>query len=131
MLFILLIFFIPFTLSHASKEITLSKGHKAKLEKIAQMIADDISRRGIKTVEIKDFTDLKGRSLAHEKAITLSFKKSLIRVSKGRFTIVDSNGQVLIKGIVIPYREKERFNLKIELISNGTVLSSYSSIFKK
>ena len=62
MLFILLIFFIPFTLSYASKEITLSKEHKAKLEKIAQIIADDVSRRGIKTEEKKEFTKLKGKS---------------------------------------------------------------------
>jgi len=130
---ILLFLFISLTpyLSLASKEITLSKEHKAKLERLAQRMADDISQRGIKTVEIRDFTDLKGRSRRLEKAITLRFKKALIRASKGRFSVVANKGEILIKGTVLPYKEKERFDLKIELISNGTVLSTYSSIFKE
>ncbi len=133
LILILLFLFIPLTpyLSHASKEITLSKEHKAKLERLAQRIADDISLRGIKTVEIENFTDLKGRSRALEKAITLRFKKALIRASKGRFSVVDNKGEILIKGTVLTYKEKNRFDLKIELTSNGTVLSTYSSIFKE
>jgi hypothetical protein len=44
---------------------------------------------------------------------------------------VDNKGEILIKGTVLPYKEKERFDLKIDLTSDGTVLSSYSSIFKE
>jgi hypothetical protein len=128
LLFLLISFPSPL---YASKDITLSKAHKTKIERLAQRIADDISLRGIKTVEIGNFTDLKGRSRALEKAITLRFKKALIRASKGRFSIVDNKGEILIKGTVLPYKEKERFDLKIDLTSDGTVLSSYSSIFKE
>jgi hypothetical protein len=129
---ILLFLLIPFPSPlYASKDITLSKAHKIRIERLAQRIADDISLRGIKTVEIGNFTDLKGRSQAFEKAITLRFKKALIRASKGRFSIVDNKGEILIKGTVLPYKEKERFDLKIDLTSDGTVLSSYSSIFKE
>ncbi|MGB9716758.1 MAG: hypothetical protein ACPL1G_10215 [Thermodesulfovibrionales bacterium] len=124
------------TASAYSLERKITRSHEKKMEKIASILAEEISNRKIRTVVLKDFVDLKAKTGTFERALTERFRKALIKVRKGRFKIFTKDGEVIIRGTVIPYVEKERFDLKIELIKpsapgeeSGDVIFTYTGIF--
>lgn len=120
-----------------SIERKLTKTHEQKIERIAMILTEEIVNRKIKTVILQNFVDLKARTGPFERSLTERFRKALIKVRKGRFKIFTKDAEVIIRGTVIPYAEKDRFDLKIELIkpgeqpeNTGEVLFTYTGIFK-
>lgn len=118
-----------------SLERKLTKTHQQKIERIATIIAEETVNRKIKAVTVLNFVDLKGSSSTFERKLTDKFKKALLKVKKDRFRILTKDAEVIIRGTVIPYAEKDRFDLKIELIKPGMegseeVLFAYTGIFK-
>lgn len=119
-----------------SIERRLTKTHVEKIEKIASIISEELASRKIRIVILQNFIDLKGRTGPFEQALTERFKKALIKVRRGRFKIFTKDAEVIIRGTVMPYAEKDRFDLKIEIIrqskseNRGEVLFTYTGIFK-
>lgn len=120
-----------------SIERKLTKTHQQKIEKIATIITEEIVNRKIKTIILRKFVDLKGRTGSFEQRLTYEFRRALIKVKKGRFKIFTKDAEVIIRGVVIPYAEKDRFDLKIELIKlragkedSDEVIFTYTGIFK-
>ncbi|MFN3739740.1 MAG: hypothetical protein ACK4TF_03575 [Thermodesulfovibrionales bacterium] len=118
-------------------ERKLTKTHQQKIEKIATILTEELVNRKIKTVILRNFVDLKGRTGPFEQSLTYEFRKALIKVKKGRFKIFTKDAEVIIRGIVIPYAEKDRFDLKIELFKSPAgkdgseeILFTYTGIFK-
>lgn len=130
-LFFIFTIFVGINLSHASQRFNLSKEHIKKIERLANNISEDIASRGIKSIILKDFVDLKGRTRSLERTLTRRFRENLIKAAKGRFRIVKTRSEFVIKGTTLPYKEKERFDLRIEILSGTEVISSYSAIFKE
>lgn len=108
----------------------LTINHEEKIKKIAQIFTEELINRKIKNVIIHDFVDLKGRTGHFERKLTEKFRKALIKAKKGRFKILTKDAEVIIRGTVIPYAERDRFDLKIELIKGNEVIFTYTGIFK-
>lgn len=141
----LILFFLAFSTlillldinSVYSIERRLTKAHEQKIERIATILTEELVNRRIKTVILLNFVDLKGKTGPFERSLTERFRKALIKVRKGRFKVFTRDAEVIIRGTVIPYAEKDRFDLKIELIKPRTgregsdeVLFTYTGIFK-
>jgi hypothetical protein len=133
MLIILLLFFTPVSSSEGVQEYKpLSEEHIQKLKKIAGVIAAEIVRRDIKTIMVKDFTDIRGRPTMVTKEITEEFKRQLVFSGKSRFSVTSDNADAVVRGILTPFKDKRKWQLKIELVSSSTgkIITSYAGILK-
>lgn len=111
----------------------LSKTHILKLKRIAEIITSEIIKRNIKTVKVEDFTDIKGRHSPIGTKMREEFVKQLMFIGKTNFNIVNNGSDVIIRGILIPYKEGGKWRLEIKVISSdtGQIITSYAGIFKK
>ncbi len=111
----------------------LPKTHILKLKRIAEIITSEIIKRNIKTVKVEDFTDIKGRPSPIGKKMREEFVKQLMFIGKTNFNIVNNGSDVIIRGILIPFKEDKKWRLDIKVISSdtGQIITSYSGILKK
>jgi hypothetical protein len=136
---IFLIFLFLFSTTALSSEISqkanpqLTKTHVQKLKRIAGIISSEIIKRSIKTVSVEDFTDIKGRPSPIGKKMREEFVKQLMFIGKTNFNIVNNGSDVIIRGILIPFKEDKKWRLDIKVISSdtGQIITSYSGILKK
>lgn len=128
-----LLFFTPvFSSEGVQKYKPLSEEHIQKLKKIAGVIAAEIVRRDIKTIMVKDFTDIRGRPAMVTKEITEEFKRQLVFSGKSRFSVTSDNADAVVRGILTPFKDKRKWQFKIELVSSSTgkIITSYAGILK-
>ncbi len=110
-----------------------AKEHSQKIKQIAGIIAVEINRRGIKTVEVREFTDIKGRPSAVGKDIAKEFARQMAAAGAGNFAIIKSEAKAVVIGTITPFKEREKWQIKIEVISaeTGAVITAYTGILKK
>lgn len=134
MLITLLLFFtLVFSSEGVQKYKPLSEEHIQKLKKIAGVIAAEITRRDIKTIMVKYFTDIRGRPTMVTKEITEEFKRQLVFSGKNRFSVTSDNADAVVRGILTPFKDKRKWQLKIEVVSakTGAIITAYTGILKK
>ncbi len=138
MLIILLLFFTPvfspvFSSEGVQKYKPLSEEHIQKLKKIAGFIAVEINRRGIKTVEVREFTDIRGRPSAVGKDLAKEFERQMAAAEGRGFAIIKNNAKAVVTGTLTPFKEREKWQIKIEVISaeTGAIITAYTGILKK
>ncbi|MCX7793536.1 MAG: hypothetical protein N2257_03890 [Thermodesulfovibrionales bacterium] len=136
-LFFLILICAVHVITNRASSAELSRDQEQKIEKIALILSEELASRNIKGVTLKNFFDLRGRTGSFEKILSEKLRKALIKFSKRRFKVFTKDSEFIIKGTVIPYSEKNRFDLKIELIKIKTqsqdeeVLFTYTGIFKR
>lgn len=110
-----------------------AKEHSQKIKQIAGIISVELSRRGIKTVEVREFTDIRGRPSAPGKDISKEFERHLAIAGGNIFKVVKGNAGAVVTGTLTPFKEKEKWQIKIEVISaeTGAIITAYTGILKK
>lgn len=129
--FCLLVFILLASIVLAGKQPPLGEVHLQKLKRISKFIAEELTKRGIKTVVVEDFKDYEGKPSAEGSSMAKEFKKQL-SFNKG-FTIVDEAGETVIKGTIIPFKGKRKWKLELRLLKadTGDVITSYTGILLK
>ncbi|MBI4839196.1 MAG: hypothetical protein HY806_08695 [Nitrospirae bacterium] len=132
-----LIFLVPYPASAVSVEkgqkgAALSKAHIQKLKRSAEIVARALSEKGIKTVKVIEFTDIRGNPSAAGRGMSGEFKIHLASAGKKNFSVTDNNPEALIKGTVAPFKQGGKQQLKIIAVTHdkGTVITSYTGIFR-
>ncbi|HAK89027.1 MAG TPA: hypothetical protein DHV16_04410 [Nitrospiraceae bacterium] len=110
-----------------------AKEHSQKIKQIAGIIAVEINRRGIKTVEVKEFTDIRGRPSAVGKDIAKEFERQMAAAEGRGFAIIKNDAKAVVTGTVTPFKEREKWQIKIKVVSaeTGAVITAYTGILKK
>lgn len=134
-----LIFLFSFSITALAAEkgqeqqSSLPREHVQKLKRIAEIVAGEMTGRGIKTVAVEDFTDFKGNPSAKGKVMAREFRKELASMSRTNFSVVDKGAEAIVTGILIPFKESGKWKLDIKAVSadKGRIITSYTGIFKK
>ncbi|MBI5212764.1 MAG: hypothetical protein HY957_05250 [Nitrospirae bacterium] len=110
-----------------------AKEHSQKIKQIAGFIAVEINRRGIKTVEVREFTDIKGRPSAVGKDIAKEFERQMAAAEGRGFAIIKNDAKAVVTGTLAPFKEREKWQIKIKVLSaeTGAVITAYTGILKK
>ncbi|MBI4691585.1 MAG: hypothetical protein HY754_15175 [Nitrospirae bacterium] len=109
----------------------LPKEYIQKLKRIAGFIAEEVVRRGIKTVMIEDFTDFRGNPSAKGRAMAGEFRKQLASKANADFIVVSNSAEAVVTGILIPFHKGGKWRLDIKVVSDkGKIITSYSGIIK-
>lgn len=114
------------------QNLPLTKGNIQKIKHIAGIITSEITKRNIKTVMVKDFTDINGKPSSAGKAIAEEFTKQLISSAGKQFSVVNSNADAVITGTVAPFKEDNKWQIKIKVVSSdrGKIITSYSGVLR-
>lgn len=127
--FFILVFMSPEGIIAGKREykLKLTKYHVTKIERIVNIITNELNKRSIRELDIKDFTDIKGRDLKIGKEIADKFRE--IMAKKG-FTI-NKNASTIISGKMINYKDApKRWKVDIRVESKESkIITSYSAIF--
>lgn len=110
-----------------------AKEHSQKIKQIAGIIAVEINRRSIKTIEVKEFTDIRGRPSTAGKDVAKEFERQLAIAGGDSFKLVKGNAGAVVTGTLTPFKEKEKWQIKIKVVSaeTGAVITTYTGILKK
>ena len=132
-----LIFLISYPASGVSVEkgqkgVTLSKVHIQKLRRAAEIVAQALSEKGIKTVKVIEFTDIKGGPSAIGREMSGEFKIYLKSAGRKNFSVINDSPEALVKGSVAPFKQTGKRQLKIIAVTRdkGAVITSYTGIFR-
>jgi len=108
----------------------LPKEHIQKLKRIADIVGNEIKRKGIKTVAVENFTDSKGRASARGMLMAKEFKKQFAVM---KLNVMSSGTEAVVKGTLIPFKSGEKWQLSIKVVSGdkSRTITSYTGIFKK
>ncbi|MBI1811661.1 MAG: hypothetical protein HY035_00915 [Nitrospirae bacterium] len=113
----------------------LSKEEIQKLRDIAVIIAEEITRRNIKSVTIIDFKDIEGNPSKRGKTVAAEFRKQMEALGKANFTVKDSGGGALVTGMFLPFKGGDKWRLDIKVIEalspDNRLITSYSGFFRK
>ena len=111
----------------------LPQEHVRKLKRIAAFIADELQRRSVKSVTVKDFTDFHKRPSATGTRMAREFSKQLTAVGDKNFMVLPNGGDAIVTGVVVPFREGGKLKLDIKVVSadGSKIITAYSGIFKK
>ncbi|MBI5049718.1 MAG: hypothetical protein HZC11_02290 [Nitrospirae bacterium] len=133
-IFLIPLLLIPATIFSSERQSpSLTKETRQKLKRIAGIIASEITKRNITTVTVRDFTDINGKPSSTGKAIAGEFTKQMAFSAGKNFSVMSSSAEVVITGTVAPFKEDNKWQIKIKVVSSGTdkVITSYSGILKR
>ncbi|MEW6068829.1 MAG: hypothetical protein AB1610_11130 [Nitrospirota bacterium] len=117
----------------AGKEQPLPKEYVQKLRKIANFFADELEKREIKTITVKDFTNIYGKPSVMGKKMARELSRQLKSIGNKNFRVIKAGGDAVITGILVPFTETKNWKLDIKIVSadRSMVIMSYTGIFKK
>jgi len=81
-------------------------------------------------VAVENFTDSKGRASARGMLMAKEFKKQFAVM---KLNVMSSGTGAVVGGTLTPFREKEKWQIKVEVVSaeTGAVITAYTGILKK
>ena len=111
----------------------LPQEHIRKLKRIAAFIADELQRRSVKSVTVKDFTDFYKRPSATGTRMAGELSRQLTALGDKNFMVLPNGGDAIVTGVVVPFREGGKLKLDIKVVSadGSKIITAYSGIFKK
>ncbi|MDP2279779.1 MAG: hypothetical protein Q8K51_16340, partial [Nitrospirota bacterium] len=72
---------------------SLPKEHVQKLKRIAEFVAGEMARKGIKTVTVEDFKNFKGNPSAKGSAVAKELRKQLVSISNMDLKVMDTGAE--------------------------------------
>ena len=135
LIFILFLSSIPALAADRSleRQPPLPQEHVRKLKRIAAFIAAELQRRSVRSVIVEDFTDFYKRPSGTGTRMAREFSRQLTAIGDKNFRVLPDDGDAIVTGVVVPFREGGKLKLDIKVVSadRSKIITAYSGIFKK
>lgn len=136
--FVLLFYSLTYADSLASDNVW-------RLRRAAEIFASEIKKRGEPkeakdsrcgschkgkvngiTVNVPEFSDIRGRPIGEADEVTEEFKRQL--QSAGHFLIFSDDAEFEVKGVLLPFKGRQKWRLSLRLLRMGSPIASYEGI---
>lgn len=135
LVFVLFLSSIPALTSDISleRQPPLPQEHVRKLKRIAAFIADELQRRSVKSVTVKDFTDFYKRPSAAGTRMAGELSRQLAAIGDKNFMVAETGAEAIIAGTLVPFKGGGKWKLDIKVVSsyNSKIITVYTAILKK
>lgn len=107
---------------------SIAKLNAHKIKSAADMFSAELSKRGIKSVQVESFTDAKGAVTPLGKEVADELRRQIYEAAKGAYGVKAIGGEAVVRGTVLQFKGKDRWQMDVKLLKDGSVISAFEGL---